>query len=104
MAASAGPEIERLIALHSGAPEAPLAAVVLGRLEQDALHAPAAAARAFERAEQLGVPASLAADVEGRLALVYLALDDPRGVERARRYLDAHPDGPHASVLAARLE
>ena len=93
-----------LVEHHPESPEASLAAVVLGRVEQDASNDAVAAARAFERAEALGVPASLADDVEGRLALAYLAIGDARGAERARHYLQAHPDGRHASALRARVD
>jgi transmembrane sensor len=96
--------LERLVSLHADAPEAALAAVVLGRVQQDALHAPDAAARAFEQAEALGVPVSLAADVRARLALAYLALGDPRGLALARRSLAEDPDGPHVSALRAQLD
>lgn len=96
--------LERLVSLHPSAPEAALAAVVLGRVQQDALRSPDAAARAFEQAEALGVPASLAADVRARLALAYLELGDPRGRELARRSLIEDPDGPHASALAAHVD
>jgi transmembrane sensor len=95
--------LERVLARHPGAPEAPLAAVVLGRVAQDALHAPERAARALERARELGVPAALAADVEVRLANAYLDLGDPRGVELARQHIEAHPESPRAARLAARL-
>jgi transmembrane sensor len=93
-----------LVEHHPESVEASLAAVMLGRVAQDASNDPAAAARAFERAEALGVPASLADDVEGRLALAYLATGDARGVERARHYLETHPDGRHASALRARVD
>lgn len=96
--------LERIVSRHPDAAEAPLAAVVLGRVQQDALRSPDAAARAFEQALALGVPASLAGDVRARLALAYLELGDPRGPELARRSLAEEPDGPHAAALAAYLD
>jgi transmembrane sensor len=60
--------LERLIAEHPSDGSAPVAAVVLGRIEMDRLGRSDRARRAFERALELGVPASLRPDVERRLA------------------------------------
>ena len=60
--------LERMIAEHPGDPRAPVAAVMLGRLEMDRLVRPERARRAFERARELGLPAALAPDVDRRLA------------------------------------
>ena len=62
------------------------------------------AARALERARAIGVPASLALDVEGRLALAYLETGDPRGPDLARAYVEAHPEAVRAADLRARLD
>src|SRR5690606_24487822 len=48
--------LRRLIDENPGDPSAPIAAIVLGRLHQDALHHPVDAVRALERAIELGVP------------------------------------------------
>lgn len=96
--------LHRLIDEHAGDPNAPIAAIVLARLEQDTLRRPREAALALERALALGVPASFTLDVESRLALARLDAGDPRGPELARSYLAAHPDGPRASLLRSRLE
>ena len=62
--------LERLLAEHPDAPGSPLAAITLGRIEMDALHRPARARRAFERALSLGVPDALRGDVERRLEIL----------------------------------
>lgn len=59
--------LERLIRDYPRDPRAPLAAVMLGRLEMDLLHRPERARRALERALELGVPAALREDVARRL-------------------------------------
>ena len=96
--------LERLLSVHGASPEAPLAAVMLARLQQDVLGSPREAARALERARAIGVPASLALDVEGRLALAYLETGDPRGPDLARAYVEAHPEAVRAADLRARLD
>lgn len=101
--ADAVPPLERLLAEHPGDPQAPLAAVTLGRLEMDTLRRPARAVAALERAVTLGVPAALAEDVSGRLAIARLTSGDARGEAEARRYLAAHPEGRHAERLRALL-
>ncbi|MEM9192131.1 MAG: FecR domain-containing protein [Myxococcota bacterium] len=60
--------LERLLREHPSDGRAPIAAVVLGRIEMDALQRRDRAEAAFRRAEALGVPAALAADVTERLA------------------------------------
>lgn len=95
--------LERLLSAHPTSHEAPLAAVMLARLQQDVLGSPREAARALERAIAIGVPVSLTADVDGRLALAYLELGDARGDALARAYLAAHPEGARAEALRARL-
>ena len=70
--------LERLLAEHPGDPRAPIAAVVLGRVEMDALGRRERARAAFERAVELGVPAALRADVDRRLSALRAAA--PGGV------------------------
>lgn len=96
--------LQRLIDGHPRDPNAPIAAIVLARIEQDELGRPREAAAALERAITLGVPASFEADVRSRLALAWLDAGDPRGEESARAYVAAHPDGPRAALLRSRLE
>jgi transmembrane sensor len=54
--------LERVVQEHAGDSRAPLAAFMLGRVELDSLGAPAAGARAFQRAIALGIPGGLAED------------------------------------------
>jgi transmembrane sensor len=96
--------LERLLAEHPRDAQAPLAAVILGRLEMDALHRPSRAVSALEQAIALGVPAALADDVEGRLAILWLTSGAPeRGDSAAAAYLAARPEGRHARRLRALL-
>ena len=95
--------LERLLRAHARDPNAPLAAIMLGRVYQDALHRPSDAVRALDRARALGAPSSLATDVESRFALALFDADDPRAVTIASEYLAAHPTGPRAVLLQARL-
>ena len=59
--------LQRLLDLHPDDPQAPLAALLLGRIEMDQLHRPARAQEALRRALQLGLPQALRADVHQRL-------------------------------------
>lgn len=95
--------LERLLRAHARDPNAPLAAIMLGRVYQDALHRPGDAVRALEQARSLGPPSSLAADVESRFALALFDAEDPRAANVAEQYLAAHPTGPRAVLLQARL-
>ena len=95
--------LQRLLRAHARDPNAPLAAIMLGRVYQDALHRPSDAVSALEQARALGPPSSLSADVESRFALALFDAHDPRAVSITERYLAAHPTGPRASLLQARL-
>jgi transmembrane sensor len=95
--------LERLLREHARDPNAPLAAIMLGRVYQDVLHRPLDAVNALERARTLGPPSSLEADVESRFALALFDADDPRAARIAEQYLAAHPTGPRAAQLQARL-
>lgn len=59
--------LQRLLDLHPDDPQAPLAALLLGRIEMDQLQRPARAKVALQRALQLGLPQALRADVHQRL-------------------------------------
>lgn len=95
--------LERLLRAHAHDPNAPLAAIMLGRVYQDALHRPGDAVRALEQARALGPPSSLAIDVESRFALALFDAADPRAANVAEQYLAAHPTGPRSVLLQARL-
>lgn len=96
--------LERLLGLGYHGDRAGLAALTLGRIHQDALHDPRAAAEALARARDLGVPHALGADLESRLVLAWLDARDPRALPSAQRYLLDHPSGPRAGAIRARLE
>jgi transmembrane sensor len=96
--------LERLIAEHPNDPQAPLGAVILGRVYMDSLSRPQRAVAAFERARVLGIPSALRDDVEGRTAIARLrAGDTERGRREAEAYLAARPGGRHAARLQSLL-
>lgn len=95
--------LELLLRDHAADGRAPLAAIMLGRIHQDALHDAAAAVTALDRALALGPPAALRLDVESRLALALLEAGDERGPDAARRFLSMHPSGPRAHAIFALL-
>ncbi|UJR87148.1 FecR domain-containing protein [Sandaracinus amylolyticus] len=98
------PPLERLIGAHPDAPEAPLAAITLGRIELS-LDRPARAARAYERALELGVPRVFDAEVRAGLALARARAGDVEGAaSAARECLARHPSPPHADALRVLAE
>jgi transmembrane sensor len=76
--------LERILREHAASPGAPLAAVTLGRI-QLGLNEPAEAARAFERALSLRVPAGLEEDIYARLVEARARAGDRAGAAAARR-------------------
>jgi transmembrane sensor len=96
--------LERLVAEHPSDPQAPLGAVILGRVYMDSLGRPQRALAAFERARALGIPSALRDDVEGRTAIARLRTGDAeRGRREAEAYLAARPSGRHAARLRSLL-
>ncbi len=96
--------LERILRRFPGDPQAPLAALALGRLELDALHRPADAAVALNRALALGVPASLREDVRARLVEAYARAEDgPAARAAAAAYVREFPDGRYLSLVQSRL-
>lgn len=94
--------LERLLESHADAPEAPLAAIILARLELAALHRPERAIRAFERAVELGVPAAFDAEVCAGLAIARSRAGDEDGAATlAGECLLRHASPPHAAELRA---
>jgi len=94
--------LERLIAEHPSDPNAALAAFTLGRVEADQLGRPERAARAFDRALTLGLPAALRAGALARLASAHQAAAHAEDAARiAARYLDEYPAGPQADAMRA---
>lgn len=97
--------LERILHDFPSDPQAPLAAIELGRVELDALGRAMPAIVAFERALSLGVPATLKEDVEVRLVEAYLkAGDRERAVSLGNTYLRTHPTGRYRRTIEARLQ
>jgi transmembrane sensor len=103
-AASAVAPLERILRDFPGDPQAPLAALALGRLELDTLDRPAKAAAALNRALSLGVPLSLREDVRTRLVEAYARAGN-RAASRsaAAAYLREYPDGRDRSVVESQM-
>jgi transmembrane sensor len=94
--------LECMLESHLDAPEAPLAAIILARLEFGPLNRPERAVRAFERAIEAGVPAAFDAEVCAGLAIARSRAGDERGAAvYARDCLARHASVPHAAELRA---
>jgi transmembrane sensor len=102
--AEAVPPLERILRDFSSDAQAPLAAFTLGRLELDALHRPARAAGALERALTLGVPRSLREDVRARLVEAYAAAGQRAAAHAAAdAYTREFPNGRYAARIESQL-
>src|SRR5450631_212597 len=103
-AAEAVAPLERILRDFPGDPQAPLAALALGRVELDTLDRPAKAATALNRALSLGVPHSLREDVRTRLVEAY-ARAGKRAAARAAAaaYLREYPDGRDRSIVESQM-
>ncbi|MES1210562.1 MAG: FecR family protein, partial [Pseudomonadota bacterium] len=75
--------LERILMAYQRDAQAPLAAFALGRLELDALDAPAQAARALDRALALGLPQSLREDARARLVEAHARSGDAAAARAA---------------------
>lgn len=96
--------LERLLAMYPRDPEAPLAAIILGRLER-ARGNHGRAAEVLGRAIELGVPSALSHDIRAeRVIELERAGDRERARAEARAYLDAYPQGAHADDMRIWLE
>lgn len=96
--------LERILADFAHDPQAPLAAFALGRLELDALARPRAAAVAFGRALELGVPRSLRDDVRARLVEAHARAGDGAAARAAAEaYLRELPSGRHRAEMETAL-
>jgi transmembrane sensor len=81
-------------------PRAPLAAFTLGRVLLDSLGNPASAGAAFRRARTLSPHGPLALDAWAReVDALRRAGRSADAAELARKYLEEHPNGRHASTL-----
>ena len=96
--------LERILRRFPSDPQAPLAALALGRLELDTLHRPADAAVALDRALALGVPVSLREDVRARLCEAYARAENaPAARAAAAAYVREFPHGRYLPLIQSRL-
>jgi transmembrane sensor len=103
-AAEAVAPLERILRDFPGDPQAPLAALALGRLELDTLDRPAKAAAALNRALSLGVPRSLREDVRTRLVEAYARAGNRTAARAAgAAYHREYPDGRDRSVVESQM-
>jgi transmembrane sensor len=97
--------LERILDEFSSDSQAPLAAFALGRLELDSLGHARAAARAFRRALDLGIPRGLREDVLGRLVEACSRSGDTNEARRAAdTYQAEFPNGRHARAIQGWLQ
>jgi transmembrane sensor len=90
----------RILTEFANDAQAPLAAFALGRLELDSLGHARAAASAFRKALDLGIPRGLREDVRARLVEAYARSGDAAAAQRAAdAYLDEFPNGRHARAI-----
>ena len=103
-AAEAVVPLERILREFPGDPQAPLAALALGRLELDTLDRPAKAATALNLALSLGVPHSLREDVRTRLVEAYARAGNRAAARAAAAaYLREYPDGRDRSSVESQM-
>ncbi len=96
--------LERILRDFPGDPQAPLAALALGRLELDTLDRPAKAAVALNRALSLGVPRSLREDVRTRLVEAYARAGNRAAARAAAAaYVREYPDGRDKSIVQSQM-
>lgn len=92
--------LERILVQHLDDPRASLAAFTLGRVRLDSLNAPAAAARAFEKAIALGLPGGLAEDAYAHLIEARAKAGDQAGAKAALgEYVKRFPSGTRGAEL-----
>jgi len=96
--------LERILRHFPRDPQAPLAALTLGRLELDDLQRPADAAAALNRALALDLPGSLREDVRARLVEAYdRAGDRPAARQAAAAYLHEFPNGRDLGIVQSHM-
>lgn len=97
--------LERILSEFAQDAQAPLAAFALGRLELDSLGRARAAASAFRKALQLGIPRGLREDVLARLVEACARSGDAQAAQRAAAmYHEEFPNGHHAKAIAGWLQ
>lgn len=93
--------LEHLLAEHRGDANAAIAAFTLGKIRQDALGEPAAAAAAFETTIALGVPDALREDAFARRVEAYAEAGQSSRAKAARSaYEAAFPKGRYREAVA----
>ena len=96
--------LERILDAYPRDAQAPLAAFALGRLELDALDAPARAARALDRALALGLPQSLREDARARLVEAHARSGNAAAARAAAAaYRREFPDGRYRARIESQL-
>lgn len=96
--------LERILVAYPRDAQAPLAAFALGRLELDALDAPAQAARALDRALALGLPQSLREDARARLVEAQARSGNTAAARAAAAaYRREFPDGRYRARIESQL-
>ncbi len=96
--------LERILDAYPRDAQAPLAAFALGRLELDALDAPAQAARALDRALALGLPQSLREDARARLVEAHARSGNAAAARAAAAaYRREFPDGRYRARIESQL-
>lgn len=97
--------LEKILFDFASDSQAPLAAFALGRLELDSLGRVQAAAAAFRRALELGVPTSLREDVRARLVEACARSGDAGAArEAAAAYHAEFPNGRYARAIEGWLK
>lgn len=96
--------LEIVLSEHPRDSRAPLSAFTLGRLCLERLGRPRRAARAFDRAIDLGLPEALVEDALHLRVVSLLRAGDRDGARRAgQAYLSRFPNGPHAQAVLENL-
>jgi transmembrane sensor len=97
--------LERILLDFASDSQAPLAAFALGRLELDSLGRAGAAATAFRKALDLGIPSSLREDVRARLVEACARGGDANAARQAAAAYHAEfPNGRHSRAIEGWLK
>ncbi len=96
--------LQRILDTYPRDAQAPLAAFALGRLDLDALDAPAQAARALDRALSLGLPQTLREDARARLVEAHARAGNAAAARNAAAaYQREFPDGRYRARIESQL-
>jgi transmembrane sensor len=96
--------LERILDAYPRDAQAPLAAFALGRLELDALNAPAQAVGVLDRALALGLPQSLREDARARLVEAHARSGNAAAARAAAAaYRREFPDGRYRARIESQL-